>query len=357
MTSNLDNTAPIRYSSTRQSDNLSDDEKRARRKRSERDFNRVLSKTDDEHHEPDNKVLANEEEADKTSQEDDPRKTKLTLFDLSSPKKVTKDASSAALAGQIAASHAPAAPIRKSVMEQAAAAQAPVKGSKETTDSPSVLYGKMRASKKEGSSSTSATDDALTVERELRSKAHHEDATADADAGGGFNSRFATEQSDLSYVNPLATGPAAIASAEAKSAEAKADVNMQQIIDQLVDKVYVMQSDGKTEMTIMLKHPPLFEGANLVVTSFDSAKGEFNISFQNLTQAAKRVLDMQVNQESLRHGLEVKGYMIHIVTTTTQIENRLPIDQPSTPDKQRGGDGRFAGGERGGGQGGGKRSA
>lgn len=352
MSSNIDNTAPIRYSSTRQTESLSDDEKRARRKRSERDFNRVMSKTDDEHHEPDNKVLANEEEAEKTPQEEDSRKTTLTLFDLSSPKKVAKDASSAAVAEQMASSQTPAVPTRKSVLEQAAAAQAPVKGSKEHADSPSVLYGKMRTTKKEGDSSLTA-DDALTVERKFQAKARHDDATADADAGAGFNGRFGTEQADLSYVNPLVTGSGTVAAADVRSAEAKANPNMQRIIDQLVDKVYMMQVDGKSEMTITLKHPPLFEGANLVVTSFDSAKGEFNISFENLTQAAKKVLDMQVNQESLRHGLELKGYMVHIVTTTTQIENRVPnIDQPSNPDKER--EGRSGGGQRRGGQTGGK---
>jgi hypothetical protein len=80
----------------------------------------------------------------------------------------------------------------------------------------------------------------------------------------------------------------------------------------------------------------MFAGASLIVTSFDSAKGEFNVAFQNLTQAAKNIIDMRVNQESMRAALEQRGYAVHIVTATTLVENTVPVEPTQNPqDRQR----------------------
>lgn len=111
-------------------------------------------------------------------------------------------------------------------------------------------------------------------------------------------------------------------------------VDMQKIIDQLVDRVVEMRQDGRTDTMITLKEPPLFAGTTLVVTGFDSARGEFNLSFQNLTQAAKNLLDLQVNQDSLKLALQKVGYGVHIVVATTQIETPI-VTEPSRPDTQR----------------------
>lgn len=150
-----------------------------------------------------------------------------------------------------------------------------------------------------------------------------------------FTSRFSTEQSDLSYVNPLALNTQPVHDITLSTDKPTLPVtHIQDIIDQMVDKVVEMKDQGRTETTITLKHPPLFAGADLIVTAFDSAKGEFNLTFQNLTQAAKHILDMHANQQSLLLALEQKGYAVHIVTTTTLVEN--PIIETSTPqDRQR----------------------
>lgn len=151
-----------------------------------------------------------------------------------------------------------------------------------------------------------------------------------------FTSRFSTEQSDLSYVNPLAlnTQPTQDITLKTEKAVLPA-ANVQAIIDQLVEKVTEMKGHGRTDTTVTLKHPPMFAGADLVVTAFDSAKGEFNITFQNLTQAAKELLDMRANQQSMLLALEQKGYAVHIVTTTTLVENRLPIATSAEQERQR----------------------
>lgn len=158
---------------------------------------------------------------------------------------------------------------------------------------------------------------------------------------GKFTTRFATEQADLSYINPLATTNHQLTIDTTKVEKViMPTANIQDIVNQLVEKANQMQHEGKTDTTITLKQPPILAGANLVVTAFDNARGEFNISFENLTQAAKNLLDQRLNQESLRLALQEKGYAVHIVTTTTLTE-RLVLDTPpaagSQSDRQRGG--------------------
>ena len=119
---------------------------------------------------------------------------------------------------------------------------------------------------------------------------------------------------------------------------------IQEIIDQIIDKLYMVKVDGRTDTLITLKHPPLFAGSNVVITSFDTAKGEFNIAFENLTQAAKQVLDLQDNQNALRFGLEQKGYTVHILTTTTVSETLAFVEEEapareSQEDQDSGGQG------------------
>ena len=69
----------------------------------------------------------------------------------------------------------------------------------------------------------------------------------------------------------------------------------------------------------------MFQGASVVITAFDSARGEFNLAFENLTPEAKRLLDSHENQRSMKLALEEKGYAVHIVTTTTEVEQSAPI--------------------------------
>lgn len=175
---------------------------------------------------------------------------------------------------------------------------------------------------------------------QLFSKLSKGDAKKDSNGGLGdnekFTTRYATEQPDLSYVNPLM----AAANSFTNPIDTKVEkgtllsASIQEIIKQLVDKVEELKQDGRTETTITLKQPPILAGANLIVTSFESAHGEFNISFQNLTQAAKDLLDLRANQDSLRFALEQKGYAVHILTTTTFIENRPLLE--TSPSEQQG---------------------
>lgn len=144
---------------------------------------------------------------------------------------------------------------------------------------------------------------------------------------------FSREQGDLAAVNPnagLSPTPAALQTQGVQSTNQPVRAQeLQEIVDQIVSKLYTLSSKGKTDTLIKLQHPPLFAGSSVVITSFDSAKGEFNITFENLTQAAKQMMDMQENQNSLKFALEQKGYTVHMITATTLAETTHLVEGQS----------------------------
>lgn len=138
---------------------------------------------------------------------------------------------------------------------------------------------------------------------------------------------FPQEQLDLSAVNPqaLVTPVAQIQGVASTVDTARAmpiPAQMQALIDQLAKEISVMTIGDKTETTITLRHPPLFAEAQVMITGYQSARGELNITFANLTQNAQQILEQQ--QTSLLAALETKGYFVHIFTATTS-ELQTPI--------------------------------
>lgn len=140
------------------------------------------------------------------------------------------------------------------------------------------------------------------------------------------NAEFVPERNDLSYVNPQAqtTLPIQLNATPMKTTAPIQPVqDLQELFDRISKEVYSLELNGKSETIVNLKGP-LFDQSRLILTGFDTAKGQFNITIDNLTQAAKNVLDF--NQNSLIENLSKKGYMVHIVTTTTTLETPK-IDQ------------------------------
>lgn len=135
--------------------------------------------------------------------------------------------------------------------------------------------------------------------------------------------RFPQESIDLSYVNPLAlntTPVTELSNQKLETAVPSQKMTMQQLVDEIVKAIVTVESQGKTDSIVTLKQPPMFENANIILTSYETAKGEFNIRFENLTQQAKDFMDMRQNQESLLSSLQQKGYAVHIIIATTQVE-------------------------------------
>lgn len=149
-------------------------------------------------------------------------------------------------------------------------------------------------------------------------------------------SQFTQEQTDLSTVNPLAgTGQMLANVAEVRDTIVQKTSPISPIIQDIIDQITTVTTKDQSDTVITLKYPPQFAGVNVVVTSYAGAKGEINIRFENLTQAGKTILDMQQNQNSLRLGLQERGYMVHILTTTTLIETPPIVYQEGRPNQQR----------------------
>lgn len=302
----------------------SDDDKKKSDAPPKRDFRRVLDKTEDEK----DARKAGEQDAEGVEEYDSDKKkgTNLSMYEVNTPKKPA----SAALAGQVMMSNAP----QQKLPVQKTPYNIPVKGKDDKPESPSALFSKLSkaAPKKEGKASSILSDENVNAaERDVSSKSSDDGAT-DADSGGG-SSLYQAMQDDISYVNPLAAS-----AINTESVLAKGDTptiprtDMQQLVS-MIDKVYVVESKGQTDTSIVLKEPPMFAGSTLVLTSFDRAHGEFNISFHNLSQAAQQVISMRANQNDLLDSLHKIGYTVHIVVATTEPP---PVQAPqASQDRQR----------------------
>jgi hypothetical protein len=153
-------------------------------------------------------------------------------------------------------------------------------------------------------------------------------------------SDFGRDQPDASRLSSLAQAqqqqPLVNPMGDAKQAEApRPATQLKELVDQIVKEMYVVKTGDVTDTVITIRHPPMFEGAQIKVTSFESARGEFNIAFENLSQQAKEILDSRVNRESLLLALNKEGYNVHIMTTSTQAAGPLYTAQAEQRDQER----------------------
>ncbi len=170
-------------------------------------------------------------------------------------------------------------------------------------------------------------DDLLALINTVEDKSKLGSGTASTSTTGAFAAGSDGKNIAIGGVEGADGGDAG-GSGAVKDAEASRRTEMWQMIEKLVDTITAMKSDGKTETTITLNEPRLFQGAVIKIDEYDQAKGQFNIAFQNLSPDAKAMLDMQVNKDGLKKALEDRGYMLHIMTTS------LELDKPKAPDAQ-----------------------
>lgn len=163
----------------------------------------------------------------------------------------------------------------------------------------------------------------------------------------GFTNRFQSEQTDISVINPMVMPvnvDATLKQGEGAPA-VKAPVPIHELVAQIVKELYTVEKVGHTDTIIILQNPPLFKDAHLVVTSFDTANKELNLSFENLTSPAKKLLDD--NLSALKILLEDKGYVTHILTTSTLVEHQVMSTETQTAWYEREGESK-GGGQEGG---------
>lgn len=92
------------------------------------------------------------------------------------------------------------------------------------------------------------------------------------------------------------------------------------LADEMISRLDQITAPDRTDTTITLKHPPLFNGAELVITEFKSSQKEFNVTFTGLSPDARMLIEVQQNQEALRTALLEKGYTLQMVT----IDQKIP---------------------------------
>lgn len=109
-----------------------------------------------------------------------------------------------------------------------------------------------------------------------------------------------------------------------KSQESRAAIL--EIIKQTIEALSTMQTKAETTTTIQIKHPPMFAGASLEIVETKTAKGEFNITFANLSPEARRIIESQANQMQLQQSLLERGYTLRNVVIAPDVSFR---PQPS----------------------------
>lgn len=106
-----------------------------------------------------------------------------------------------------------------------------------------------------------------------------------------------------------------VVQAEAPKTTTASRVETVKLIEKLVESIVYTIKDGKTETVVTLNQPPIFSGVSFMVTQYDSATKEFNLSFMNLNNPDARILiESTANQAKLRTQLAERGYTVHMVT-------------------------------------------
>ena len=110
------------------------------------------------------------------------------------------------------------------------------------------------------------------------------------------------------------------------------------LVNSLVDHLSSVTTAKQTDTTITIQNLPLFNGAVVTIHSYPTARGEINITFENLTQQGKNILDMVDNRAALKQALDQKGYTVHMITTTTSVIERTYTEGSNPYKEGRGGD-------------------
>jgi hypothetical protein len=107
------------------------------------------------------------------------------------------------------------------------------------------------------------------------------------------------------------------------------------LVEQVAETMATLVSKTDTTIVVTLKHPPLFDGASLIVKESATAKNEYNITFENLSPQARALIDVEANQAQLRQGLIEKGYTLHMVTVEPGVLYVTPAEAESRPGEGR----------------------
>jgi len=133
----------------------------------------------------------------------------------------------------------------------------------------------------------------------------------------------------------MVPGQIAAAPIDAEAVARPQKITMEDLMKELINSLTILKSKGQTETTVEIRHPPLFAGATLQLKAFDTAKGEFNITFSQLPPDAKALMDQPGVRESLLQNMAEKGFIVHILVATTEKDQTVAMDQTEESKKEQ----------------------
>jgi|GEM_PF-2460266 len=141
-----------------------------------------------------------------------------------------------------------------------------------------------------------------------------------------FNFQYTTAQADISYLNPNssvdAVNPINLATNIKVEQKVPLGSPIHDLVVELIEKLTIVQLKGQTDTIITLNNPGVFKGVIIVMSQFDTANGQLNLAFENLTSQGKALLDNLASRDSLINILSEKGYMVQSFITTTITEHK-----------------------------------
>lgn len=160
--------------------------------------------------------------------------------------------------------------------------------------------------------------------------------------------RYSVEQPDLAEFNTLGNkqAPAFVPPVFAIDASMTVDSgaavktpqplqSIQVVIDQIVEKVYTLKQSGDTQVVVDLKGS--FAGSRLTVTESDSAKGQLNITIDNLTGPNQALVE--AHKAKIMDTLLESGVQVHrFIASTTLESSRIDVATDDTRDRGDGQD-------------------
>lgn len=155
-----------------------------------------------------------------------------------------------------------------------------------------------------------------------KSKVKPYEETKSRDTKGNDSKGDKETQSQLSFASHL-TQPNAISNvaAQERIVPPKVREDILKVIEQMTAILETQKLQDRTNITITLKQPPIFEGATLIITEFKQAQKEFNLTFVNLNSPeARALIELKQNQDLLRNSLVERGYNLQKVTVEQKIE-------------------------------------
>jgi hypothetical protein len=131
-------------------------------------------------------------------------------------------------------------------------------------------------------------------------------------------------------VQAFSEAPQTVVASKAEPGVSDTRATLLEIIKQTIDALSILKTKEESTITVSIKNPPMFAGATIKIVESTSAKNEFNITFDNLTPEARRIIETQANQVHLQQALVEKGYTLRNVVIAPEVKFEPLVASVST---------------------------